>query len=135
MRKLLIALTILSSTLSGCSAVPAIIGGITTITGNHGVQCQTSLTAARAYYGFEAGYNGVAQAISSIAGTAILPTGSPRALQIKGKYTSLIKARKDIEGLVDACNTGQLSSQAAAGMVLVADLQMLIGKAKANPGG
>lgn len=111
---------------TSCSTALPIVGAITTITGGGGIQCSVPLTVAKAYYGFEAGYQGVALTLSQIAGTSLLPTGSPTALQIKAKYQDLIQIRHGVEAAVDACNSTSLAGQVQAGQNLVDDLQALI---------
>src|SRR5689334_4282042 len=104
-------LATLSLLCASCSTVAPIVGAVTSITGGGGVQCSVSLQVAKDYYLFEAGYSGIAQTLSAVAGTPLLPTGSSNAQRVKTAYLGLIAARKTVEAAVDVCNTSQLASQ------------------------
>jgi hypothetical protein len=118
---------------TSCSTVLPIIGAVTTITGGGGLQCKLSLSVAKKYYVEEAAYQGILLTLNSMADSGVIKKGTPISITAKSILDKrLIPAHHAVGSAVDACNASQLETQIQATTDAIADLQMLVARAKAG---
>jgi hypothetical protein len=128
------ALVTMSPILSSCSTVLPIVGALTNIGGSGGVQCKVPLSVAKAYFIEEASYRGVLLALNEFADNGTLVKGSPASIRAKAYLEKAIPVHAAVHTAVNACNSSQLATQVQAAQDVIADLQLLLGEAKANSG-